>query len=180
MDVLESITKVFKSMVDDDPKPPLHVGEVMALWTYLVALREAVAIEQSCINMTENQELISALEEGIHLCTGQAEQIERFFIDEGVPLPPVSSTKPKTAPDAVPTGAKLTEDEIANTMSIKIASAIVTCAMGQSESIRNDVGAMWIRFQMEQVTFGGNLKAIMRKRGWIKVPPFYTAPGVGS
>lgn len=178
MDVLESLAKLFKSMVDDEPKPPLHVGEVMALWTYLVALRESVVIEQSCVNMTTNADLLEMLHEGIHLCTRQAEKVERFLIEEGVPLPPVSSTKPRTEPAEVPGGAKLTDDEIANTVSFKIATAVAACATAQAQTIRNDVGIMWIRFQMEQVDYGGNVKSLMKQRGWIKIPPYYTAPGV--
>lgn len=38
------------------------------------------------------------------------------------------------------------------------------------------VGVMWFAFQSEQVSFGATLKNLMRKRGWIKVPPLYYPP----
>lgn len=180
MEVIESISRVIKSFIDDEPTPPLHVGEVMSLWTYLVALREAVVIEQTCVNMTTSPELVHILKEGIHLCTEQTEKLEKFLINEGVPLPAVSSTKPETSANAVPCGAKLTEDEIANTLALKTATAVTACATAQSQTIRNDVGLLWVRFQMEQMTFGGNMKALMRKNGWLKIPPYYIAPGVPS
>lgn len=46
-----------------------------------------------------------------------------------------------------------------------------------SESIRTDVGLLFIEFQAEKFAFATRLKHLMRKRGWIKVPPFYVPPG---
>lgn len=37
---------VIKSLFDDEPKPSLHVGEVMCCWDNLAPLAEAVALEQ--------------------------------------------------------------------------------------------------------------------------------------
>jgi hypothetical protein len=102
------------------------------------------------------------------------------MIDEGIPLPPVSQSKPKSDPNNVPLGVKITDDEIANFIGIKVASNIVLCSTNMSQSIRNDIGLMWARFHTEKMIFGMELKTAMRKRGWIKVPPYYYPPGAPS
>jgi hypothetical protein len=69
-----------------------------------------------------------------------------FMIREGL-LPDTSESRPESNPNAVPLGVKLTDDEIANGVSIKTASAIMLCASGASQCIRNDVGQMWIELK---------------------------------
>ncbi|MCD8508625.1 MAG: DUF3231 family protein [Bacillus sp. (in: Bacteria)] len=51
------------------------------------------------------------------------------------------------------------------------------CASGQAQAIRNDVGMLWAEFQSEMLTFSAKLKPFMRKRGWLKVPPYYQPQG---
>lgn len=36
------------------------------------------------------------------------------------------------------------------------------------DSVRNDVGLLWLQNYLESVTFGTTLKTLMRKRGWLK------------
>ena len=120
------------------------------------------------------------LNDAFNLCTAQAKILENFMIKEGIPLPEVSSQKPKSEGNAVPLGAKLTDDQLANGISFKIATGIVECAVGQSQGIRSDLTIIWIRFQSEFLTFGSTLKTLMIKRGWLKVPPYYYPPGMSN
>jgi hypothetical protein len=41
--LLEAVNDVMKTFIDEDPKPPLHVGEIMNCWTYLTMLEEEQA-----------------------------------------------------------------------------------------------------------------------------------------
>jgi hypothetical protein len=103
--------------------------------------------------------------------------LKSFMVNEGIPLSQASESKPKSNPNNVPLGAKMTDEEIANFVSVKIATNIVLCATNMSQSIRNDIALIWARFQSEKMVLGMELKTAMRKRGWIKVPPYYYPPG---
>lgn len=83
-------------------------------------------------------------------------------------------------PNAVPLGAKLTDNEIANSLTVKAVANTLACSKGAAESLRNDVGLMFVQFFGEKIVFGANLKSLMRKRGWVKVPPYYYPPGLPS
>lgn len=173
----EALIKVIKSLFDDEPKPSLHVGEVMCCWTYLAMLEEAVALEQLGINSTEDTDLIDVLHKSMGGASSQAKRLKDFLQQEGVPLPPADEPKPLSDPRSIPLGAKMTESEIANSVSIKLAASIQMCATGTVQSIRNDVGLMFLEFQIEAIRYGVILKSLMKKRGWLKVPPYYHPPG---
>ena len=162
----------------DEPKNPLHTGEVTTCWMYYTALKEAISYEELGLNTTNDDEVREMLHDALNMCTAQATILENFMVQEGIPLPEVSSRKPKSEGSAVPLGVKLTDDQLANGISLKVAAGIVECATGQSQGIRSDLTIMWIRFQSEFLTFGFTLKTLMIKRGWLKVPPYYYPPGM--
>ncbi|MBD0383398.1 DUF3231 family protein [Paenibacillus sedimenti] len=175
---VEAAIDVIKSLIDDEPKPPLHVGEVMTCWTYLTMLEEEKASVQIGLNTTTDNELLEALNASMELATAQANKLKEFMLQEGVPLPPVSEKKPVSEPGSVPLGVKLTDDEIANALSVKVVANYMMCATGAVESVRNDVGMMFAKFQADKLKFGAALKTLMRRRGWIKIPPYYVPNGL--
>lgn len=175
--VFEAVMNLLKAQADDEPKPPLHLGEVMAFWTYQALLEEAATYEMIALNMTDDHDLHGAVSDAIQMCRQQGDRLRVFLQEEGVPLPPVSEAKPKSDPLAVPMGVKLLDSEIANGVALKVVSAITLCASGVTQAIRDDVGAMWLRFQAEQLIYGVTLKKLMKKRGWLKIPPYYLPPG---
>ncbi|MDQ0861937.1 DUF3231 family protein [Bacillus sp. V2I10] len=177
VNVWETVMDAMKSMTVQDKDQPLHVGEVMACWIYLAGLELAKVSVQSAINTTEDDELKAILEEDMKLGTSQRKQLHDFMIKEGITLPPAPEDMPISDPNSIPLGVKLTDDMIANELSLKIISLIMKAAGAASESIRTDVGLLFVQFQAEKLAFATRLKHLMRKRGWIKVPPFYVPTG---
>ncbi len=175
---LEALLKVIHSLIDDEPKPNLHIGEAMSCWTYYAMLKEAVSLEQIGMNTTKNPELYDVIEKSCSGADSQTKRLEEFMRNEGVSLPPVSEPKPKSNPDGIPLGAKMTDDEIANIVSVKLVAAITFCATAASQSVRNDVGMMFLEFQTEAMRHSVLLKSVMKKRGWLKYPPEYVPPGL--
>jgi hypothetical protein len=175
--IIEAAINTIKSMFDDEPKDPLHVGEVMSCWIYLGGLLEALSFVEAALNTTVDKQLRHALEEDQELGISQIQRLKSFMLNEGVTLPPAPESKPKSDPNVVPLGVKFTDDELANLLSIKIVSLIVNAAIASSQSVRNDVGLLFAQFQAEKMVLGANIKSMMRKRGWIKIPPYYYPPG---
>jgi hypothetical protein len=135
-------------------------------------------MSKSGLNTTTDHELIDALHSSMDLAKAQAKELRDFMLREGVPLPPVSEMKPLSNPESVPMGVKLTDNEIANALSIKLVANYMMCAGGAVQSVRNDVGMMFAKFQAEKLKFGASLKTLMQKRGWIKIPPYYVPNGL--
>jgi spore coat protein CotF len=179
-DILEAVKNVVQALLDDETKLPLHVGEVMSFWSFLSEIADEQIHSEAGINSTTDPELRKAYHETVKMLKSQKERITTFLRLEGVPLPPLSESKPISDPNQVPLGVKLTDDELANSISIKMYLGISYCATAINESVRTDVSLIWIEFLQEYMMFGANMKALLKKRGWLKVPPLYYPPGSPS
>lgn len=172
MNLIQSVFSAFSG-----PKPPLHVGEVMTLWTYAVALDEGRSICLLLLNHTDDPELKRAME---HYITAieipQSDRINQFLRNEGIMLPPITADKPKADHHLVPPGAKLTDNEVANMFVTKVIGGVTILGQGLIQALRHDVGQMLLSFYLELLKEGFTLKETMRRRGWLKVPPIYS-PG---
>jgi hypothetical protein len=176
--IFEALLNTFKTYVDNEPKKHLHTGEVTACWLYFTAMNEAIRYEQDGLHTTTDDELMEMLNDAVRTCGSQINKLEQFMLKEGIPLPVLlPSSKPESKPDAIPQGVKMTDDEIANGVSAKVALMILQCASAQAQSVRNDVGLLFVEFHTELLTFGTTLKTLMKKRGWLRVPPYYYPPG---
>ena len=175
---IEAAWNFLKTRVDDEPKTPLHVIEVGDCWKYLATLEEFIRYEEIGLNTTVDDEVREMLTDAVKMCESQAKRMSQFMTKEGISLPDVTPAKPDSQPNAVPLGVKLTDDEITNGVAFKLVILMTMCGKGQADVIRNDLGMLWIEFYTETVTFGATLKTLMRKRGWIKIPPYYYPAGM--
>lgn len=175
----EAVWNTLKIAIDnvDEPKSPLHVIEVGDLWKYVTLVEEFIRYEEIGLNTSTDDEVLEMLTDAIKLCESQVKRLSQFMKKEGVPLPDVTSAKPNSDSKEVPLGVKLTDDEITNGITFKLVVCMQACAKGQADAIRGDVGLIWLQFYTDWVVFGTTLKTLMRKRGWIKVPPYYYPPG---
>ncbi|WP_042224996.1 DUF3231 family protein [Oceanobacillus manasiensis] len=180
--VFEAMLNTLKMSIDNtdkkEKKAPLHTGEVTNCWVYYTMLHEFLRYEEVGLNTTTDDEVNEMLKDAMKMCKPQLKRLEEFMVEEGIPLPGLPGKKPISNGNDIPLGAKLTDDELANGISLKVAGAIIQCATGQAQVVRNDIGYIWIKFQLEMITFGTTLKALMRKRGWLRVPPHYYPPGM--
>jgi hypothetical protein len=176
--LLGNLVDYIRTTFDNEPKSPPNIGEAYGCWIYYSALAEEIPAIEVGLNTTTDDELIQLLNEGMSLGNSQLKQLKAFMINEGIPLSRSSENKPKSDPNSIPLGVKTTDYEIANFLSIKVATNIIMCGNNISQSIRSDIGLMWMEFLVEKAQYGFKLKTAMRKRGWVKVPPFYYPPGI--
>jgi hypothetical protein len=175
----EAIWSMLKISVDttNEPKSPLHIIEAGDCWTYLTLMEEFIRYEESGLNTTTDDEVKEMLNDVIQLCESQVQSLKKFMKKEGIPLPDATAPKPNSDPNDIPLGVKLTDSEIANGVAFKLVTCLQACSKGQAASIRDDIGRMWLQLYLEWAIFGTTLKTLMRKRGWLKVPPYYYPPG---
>jgi hypothetical protein len=175
--VLDTATNIIQSLTDNKKKP-LHVGEVMSCWTYLAFIGEIIIYEEVGINTTTDTELKELYNEGLKTAEAHKKELSVFMKQEGIPLPSQPEGKPKSDPNAIPLGVKFTDNELANAIAINLVVAADMSAAAASQSLRTDIGLMFLKFQMDKLTIGYKAKALMQKKGWLKIPPFYYPPGL--
>lgn len=173
----EAVWNTIKTLVDNEEKQPLNIIEVGDCWTYLTSLEEFIRYEEVGLNTTTDDEVKEMLTDAIKQCESQAKRLSTFMIKEGIPLPVAPSAKPKSDENEVPLGVKLTDNELANGITLKLVLVTQLASKAQVDAIRSDIGLLWLEFYSENIRFGATLRTLMRKRGWLKVPPYYYPPG---
>ncbi|CAG7652819.1 hypothetical protein PAESOLCIP111_06643 [Paenibacillus solanacearum] len=175
--IWDTVKSMLGSLTDEEPKPPLHVGEVMSLWTLLTIYEEGQLVYEVALNTTTDPELRHAVENAVKESLEDVQMIKQFLIQESVPLPPVAMAKPDSNPAGIPPGVKFTDEELANFIMGKISACIALCGQSISQCLRTDVSVMLFRSMGRLLQYSAPYRALMRKRGWIKVPPYYYPPG---
>ncbi|WP_404328732.1 DUF3231 family protein [Mesobacillus maritimus] len=175
----EAVWNTLKTTIDNtnEPKSPLNIIEAGDCWMYLTMVEEFIRYEEIGLNTTTDDEIREMLTDVIRICESQVRRLSDFMKQEGIPLPDATSAKPNSDSNQIPLGVKLTDDEIANGIAFKLVNCMLTCAKSQADALRHDIGMLWVQFHSEWVSFGTTLKVLMRKRGWLKVPPYYYPPG---
>ena len=172
LNVLEFLADIFKSYskVDDTP---LNVGEVMNLWTMLVATEHFMNSEEVAHNTAKDEDLKVKIRD---LCNSyhkvMINDIKEILLKDGVELPGPPPEKPVTGID-VPSGARMTDEEIANLVVFNLVWAINFCSRGLTESVRADVGMLFSKWIVEKTAFSLIIKNLLTEKGWIKLPPVF-------
>lgn len=175
--MFKNATSILESLTDNH-KDPLHVGETMACWSYLAFVANIVTYIEVGLNMVTDSDLKKLLQDGHKLTTSHKKEMSEFMQQEGISLPEMPENKPESNPNEVPLGAKLTDDELINTININFITAADMCAASASQCLRTDVALMFIKFQTDKLSIGLKSRELMKKKGWLKMPPSYQAPGM--
>lgn len=174
MKIFETLKDTFAPLMDGE-KAPLHVGEVMHLWSFLDNTELIIRLDQIAYNTTEDPELKVKLDELINQVNKPiAEEIKEFLIKESIPLPKSTPEKPLSANHQIHAGVKLTDEEIANLVAYNLVESIRAAVLSITDSTRVDVALMFAKFQIKKMNFSITFKPLMEKRGWLNEPAYYT------
>ena len=174
MNILESLFQA-----TDPPTALPHIGEVYGIWFYYVLCTSALSFCQMSINHTEDPELREAISDLAHdLEVPQIKKIAAFFTKEGVAFPLEMPRHPQAVPAEIPPGARMHDLEIANLHAMKLQALMATCAANMQDTVRDDIGAMWVALHTQLVATSLKHKKLMQKRGWLIMPPPYAPASV--
>jgi len=83
------------------------------------------------LNHTNDSELKEAMEHSVDdVLESQSKQITDFLRNEGIDMPAGTGDKAKANEQQIPPGAKMTDDEIANMLIVKLNGLLLFCFMG--------------------------------------------------
>lgn len=175
--LLETARSVFSDFIDEKPTPPLHLGEAMSCWTLYTLFAEGHMMYEVGLHTSSDLDLLNSLESILKASEADIKILKEFMIQEGIPLPQISASKPKSDPQSVPFGVKFTDEEVANIVIAKLAAVITLAGATLAEALRTDFSIMILKFFTHVLEYSAIFKNLLRKKGWLKVPPSYYAPG---
>lgn len=174
MKLIETLKDTIAPLLDGE-KEPLHVGEVMHLWSFLQNTELIIRLDQIAYNTTDDPELKEKLKDLIQEVNKPiAHEIKEFLLQEGVPLPKSSAEKPLSGLNQkVHAGIKLTDEEIANLVAYNLVESMRSAVLSITDATRVDVALMFAKFQMMKMNFATTLKPLMENRGWLNEPTYH-------
>ena len=176
MNPLELVTDIFKSYSKVD-RSPLHVGEVMNLWTMLAATENFANSEIIALNKVKDKELAAKMRDLIeNYHKPVIKEIKDILLSEAVDLPREPIEKPYVKIEAAP-GESMTDEEVANFVVFNLVWAINYCSRGLTESVRADVGTFFIKLIVQKSAFSVTMKQLITEKGWLKSPPAFRMQG---
>jgi hypothetical protein len=159
----------------DNEKKPLNVGEVMNLWFYLLGTQQTLRGDQVSYNIVKDIDLKNKIEDIINnVHRPMIEELTEFFKKEGLPLPETTPEKPFGEYKSIPEGAVMNDEEIANLIAYNLVVGITAATRGITESVRADIGYLFLKYFLMKVTFSVSFKKLLEEKGWLNEPPYYS------
>ncbi|MCL1631182.1 DUF3231 family protein [Sporolactobacillus sp. CPB3-1] len=172
IDVANVALSTIRSLSDGE-KRPVHIGEVMALWTYGSYIDGVIEQYQIALHTTKDKELLKLFEDAYAVTISHKKQIDEFMKKEGITPTDGYSIKPESSA-LIPGSVKQSDKELINVLQINLVAAIGQCSLAASQSVREDVAIMFFKFQTDKLIIGVKAKKLALKKGWLRFPPAYT------
>jgi len=157
----------------DGEKKPLNTLEVSNIWMYTSMGQSTLRLEEIWINTIEDKELRKKIKDIFKVHKEIVSDLQDFLVKEGVPLPKQTAQKPMGDFRFIPKGAKYSDQEIANLMSFNLLIAMTYGMRVFTESVRADIGVMFMKFLIKHMSAAIPLKQLLIERDWIQEAPPY-------
>lgn len=170
MNLFELIESIYKAefKVDDTP---LHVGEIMNLWTMLTATQNFNNMEEIFLHIVEDTQLREKMQDLIeNFHKPLINEIEHILIKGGISTSQPPNKKPPLQ-KMIPNEGRMTDEEVANLVVFNLVWAIKHCARSLTESLRADVGQLFTKAIMQKTAFSATMRLLMADKGWLHTPP---------
>lgn len=164
-------------IMSGNPKEePMHYGEVFGAWTFLHTSKGCLVAYQTFLNHVGDGDLKDMLEEAMDKARDEIQQVEELLKENGVGLPPTPPERPEANREDIPTGARVTDPEVAAVLSMDTAKSLVACSTMMGQAIREDIAAMFGRFHVSKAALGLKVLRLNKEKGWLIPPPLHLSP----
>lgn len=150
---------------------PLHYGEIYGLWQFSASAKMALSAFQAFHYHAGDRELKEIIDDFIDQVHREIKACDKLLKVNGFMAPPQLPDRPSARLDDIPAGARFTDPEIAAALSSSAAAGLVVCSQAAGMSIREDLGAMYMKFHSQMTLLGLALLHLNKKKGWLVPPP---------
>jgi Protein of unknown function (DUF3231) len=154
---------------------PMHYGEVYGTWLAVITGKAMVVAYQTLLNHAGDKELKNLIQEAIDKGKQDITTIENLLKENGVGLPPTPPERPEADLEAIPTGARFMDNEIAAKMSADVAAGLIADSQMIGQCIREDLATLFGTMHTQKAAFGAKLLRLNKEKGWLVPPPLHPA-----
>lgn len=159
-------------ILDGNPKKePLHYGEIMGIWSFAMNGQGMKTTLQTFKNHAGDKDLRQFIDDLYEDMDKEVLECTKLLKDNGIAPPPSYPEKPKANLEDIPAGARFSDPEIAAGLVKEMATSLVTCSQVIGQSIREDVGMLFVKYHTSKVTMGARLLKMNKEKAWLIAPP---------
>ncbi|MFD0713194.1 DUF3231 family protein [Paenibacillus sp. GCM10027626] len=161
-------------ILSGNPKDePLHYGEIYDLWTFSVKAKGCVSIYQAYHYHAGDKDLKNLLDDLIKQSKLEEQECDAVLINNGIAPSPSLPERPQANLNDIPVGARLTDQEIAPLIAADIAASMAACSLTMGKSIREDIGALFAKYNALKAATGLRILQMSKEKGWLVPPPLH-------
>ncbi|WP_342565786.1 DUF3231 family protein [Paenibacillus sp. FSL R7-0345] len=159
-------------ILNGNPKDePLHYGEIYSLWQFSASAKMALSAFQAFHYHAGDKELKEIIDDFIDQVQREIKACDKLLKLHGFVSPPLLPDRPSARLEDIPAGARFTDPEIAAALFSSSSTGLVVCSQAMGMSIREDLGAMYMKFHAQMNALGLSLLKLNKKKGWLVTPP---------
>lgn len=150
---------------------PLHYGEIYDIWQCSMMAKGFISTYRLLSFHAGDKDLKQIIESVIDQAKLEAKECDELLEHNGMVPPPYLPDRPEAKLEDIPAGARYADQEIAAIVSSNLATGIVACSQIMSKSIREDVGALFLKYHTVKTQQALRMLRVSKEKGWLMPPP---------
>ncbi|USB32427.1 DUF3231 family protein [Paenibacillus sp. YPG26] len=160
------------AILGGNPKDePLHYGEIFGVWQFSTKSKATLSGYQAFLNHAGDKDLKKIIEDLIDQATREIKEADELLLANGIPPAPALPERPSADLEEIPAGARFTDPEIAASIAASISMGVIECSQIIAISIREDVGALFLKNHGLKAALGVRVLRLLKDKGWLIPPP---------
>ncbi|WP_438496696.1 DUF3231 family protein [Paenibacillus sp. IHBB 3054] len=159
-------------VLNGNPKDePLHYGEIFNLWQFSATAKMSLSTLQAFHYHAGDQDLKKIIDDLMDQSQQEIKDCDKLLKTHGFTPPPALPDRPSVKLEDIPAGARFSDPEIAASLAGAVSLSLVVCSQIMGTSIREDIGAMFMKNHAQMAALGMAVLKLNKKKGWLVPPP---------
>ncbi|MEG0449617.1 MAG: DUF3231 family protein [Lysinibacillus sp.] len=148
----------------------LNHSEIFTMWTQLSLNYGFIAANQSFFKHTRDKDLTKMINEAIQCLMDENKKLEQILIMHKMSLPSATAPLPDVQISSITTVAKVNDSEISASLSMNIATGLVSTSQAMDISTKDYIFKMYGVHHMKKAILGAKLLHLSQRKGWLPAP----------
>jgi hypothetical protein len=159
-------------ILSGNPKDePMHYGEIFGVWQFSAKAKMMLSTLQAYHYHAGDRELKELIDDFMDQAQREIKECDKLLKTSGILPVPTLPDRPSAKLENIPAGARFSDPEIAAALSAGVAMSLVECSQIMGMSIREDIGAMFMKIHAAMASLGLTLLRMNKQKGWLIPPP---------
>jgi hypothetical protein len=150
---------------------PMHYGEIFGVWEFSMKAKGCISAYRAFKYHAGDDDLKGIIDDLIDQAELEASECDEILMHNGIVPFPALPERPEAKLEDIPIGAKFSDQEIAAAIAADSAAGLTVCSQIIGTSIREDIGALFMKYHATKAALGLRILRLSKEKGWLIPPP---------